>query len=292
MKRQLSCLPDAFPGKVGGIHPLNAMPIHISQNGTKIGPFDREEVLRRLVSGELKGSDLGWQEGMADWEPLSKLIPPPVAASTPPPVFAGSAPAMATTVTGTSGLAIGSLVCGILAFVSAGLTGLPAVIMGHMSLSRIKSSAGALGGKGMAIAGLIMGYFGFCLIGIAILASLAVPAYNSVQRQGNQMKLVVNAKQILLATKMYASDHNGSLPPDIETLFTEGLINDRRILDFPGNTNTEGQGWDYRGAGLTDTASGRTLILVTKKAVGGKDFIVARSDGSAEVVPASALESP
>jgi hypothetical protein len=63
-------------------------------------------------------------------------------------------------------------------------------------------------------------------------------------------------------------------------------------LDFPGNTNTEGQGWDYRGAGLTDTASGRTLILVTKKTVGGKDFIVARSDGSAEVVPASALESP
>ena len=63
------------------------MSFHISQNGTKIGPFDREEVLSRLVSGELKGSDLGWQEGMADWEPLSKLIPPPAAAvpRRPPP---------------------------------------------------------------------------------------------------------------------------------------------------------------------------------------------------------------
>ena len=272
--------------------PLDAMPIHISQNGTKIGPFDREEILRRLVSGELKGSDLGWQEGMADWVLLSQLIPPPVPASTPPPVFASTAPTMATTVTGTSGLAIGSLVCGILAFVSAGLTGLPAVIMGHMSLSRIKSSAGALGGKGMAIAGLIMGYFGFCLIGIAMLAALAIPAFNSVQRQGNQMKLVVNAKQILLATKQYAASHNGNLPPDIETLYSEGILDDRRLLEFPGTTNTPGQGWDYRGAGLTDTASGRTLIIVTKKTVGGKDYIVARSDGSAEVVPASALESP
>lgn len=268
------------------------MPIHISQNGTKIGPFDREEILRRLVSGELKGNDLGWQEGMADWVPLSQLIPPPAPASTPPPVFANTAPAMATTVTGTSCLAIGSLVCGILAFVSAGLTGLPAVIMGHMSLSRIKSSAGALGGKGMAITGLIMGYFGFCLIGIAIFAALAVPAFNSVQRQGNQMKVVLNAKQILLATKQYAADHNGNLPPDIETLYSEGILDDRRLLEFPGTTNTPGQGWDYRGAGLTDNASASTIILVTKKTVGGKDYIVARSDGSAEVVPASALESP
>lgn len=268
------------------------MQFHISQNGEKIGPIDRDEVLRRLVSGELKGSDLGWYEGLTEWEPLSKLIPPPAPASTPPPVFANAAPAMATTPSGTSGLAIGSLVCGILALFSAGLTGLPAVIMGHLSLSRIKSSAGALGGKGMAIAGLILGYFGFFIVGFAILAALAVPAFNSVQRQGNQMKLVSNAKQMLLATKMYASEHNGSLPPDIETLFTEGLLNDRRLLEFPGTTNTPGQGWDYRGAGLTDNASASTIILVTKQPVGRKEFIVARSDGSAEVVPASALTSP
>lgn len=268
------------------------MSYHISQNGEKSGPFDREEVLRRLVSGELKGSDLGWQEGIADWEPLSKLIPPPVAAATPPPVFASSAPTFASSPASTSGLAIGSLVCGILGFFTLGLAGIIAVILGHMSLSRIKSSAGALGGKGMAIAGLIMGYFGFCLIGIAILASLAVPAFNSVQRQGNQMKVVLNAKQILLATKQYAADHNGSLPPDIETLYSEGVLDDRRLLEFPGATGTPGQGWDYRGAGLMDSADGRTIILITKKPAGGKDYIVARNDGTAEVVPASSLQSP
>ena len=269
------------------------MSYHISQNGEKSGPFDREEVLRRLVSGELKGSDLGWQEGMAEWEPLSKLIPPPAAASTPPPVFVSSAPvAAAGAPTGTSGLAIGSLVCGILGFFTLGLAGIIAVVLGHMSLSRIKCSAGALGGKGMAIAGLIMGYFGFCLIGLAILASLAVPAFNSVQRQGNQMKVVVNAKQILLATKQYSSEHNGNLPPDIETLYREGILDDRRLLEFPGATDTPGQGWEYRGAGLTDNADGRTIILITKKPAGGKDYIVARNDGTAEVVPASSLQSP
>lgn len=268
------------------------MQYHISQNGERTGPFDRDEVHRRLVVGELKGSDLGWHEGMTEWEPLSKLIPPPVPASTPPPVFAGSAPAMAHAPTGTSGLAIGSLVCGILGFFTLGLTGIAAVIMGHISLSRIKGSAGALGGKGMAIAGLIMGYFGFFLIGIAMLAALAVPAYNSVQMKGNQMKLVSNARQIVLATKMYASQHNSNLPPDIETLFTEGLLDDRRVLDFPGTTNTPGQGWDYRGAGLNDADPGSKIILVTKKTVGRKEFVVARNDGSAELVPASALQSP
>lgn len=268
------------------------MSYHISQNGTTSGPFDRNEVYRRLVSGELKGSDLGWQEGMADWMPLSTILPPPAAAPTPAPVFGGTAPALPNASSGTSGLAIGSLVCGILCFLTLGLTGLAAIIMGHMSLSRIRRSAGTLGGQGMAIAGLIMGYAGFCLFGVAILASLALPALNSVQLQASQMKIVSNAKQIVIAAKQYAASHDGHLPPDIETLYSEKFMSDRRILEFPGVTNTPGQGWDYRGAGLTDTSEGQKIILLTKKTVGSRDFIVARNDGSVEIVPASAFSPP
>jgi Domain of unknown function (DUF4190)/GYF domain 2 len=271
---------------------LTTMQYHITQNGEKSGPLEREEVLRRLVSGELKGSDLGWHEGMADWEPLAKLIPPPAPSAVPPPVFVSSAPALAARPTGTSGLAIGSLVCGILAVFSAGLTGLPAVIMGHMSLSRIKSSAGALGGKGMAIAGLVMGYFGFLLITIAILAALAIPAFNSVQNQALEIKVLNNAKQIVQGIQLYTNEHSGKLPPDLETLFTEGLLDDRRLLDFPGRTNVPGQGWDYRGAGLADTDPGSQIILVTRMPVRDNRFIIARNNGTAESVPASALQSP
>ena len=112
------------------------MQYHVAKNGEKSGPFDKEEVYRRLVAGELSGSDLGWHEGMAEWEPLSKLIPPP----TPQvqSVFAapggGVLPTPVSTPQGTSGLAIASLVCGILAFLTLGLTGLPAVITGHLAL--------------------------------------------------------------------------------------------------------------------------------------------------------------
>ncbi|MFN0074997.1 MAG: DUF4339 domain-containing protein [Prosthecobacter sp.] len=93
------------------------MQFHVAQNGEKTGPFDRDEVYRRLVVGELKPTDLGWHEGLAEWEPLSKLVPPqapPLTASTP--VFAPAALPLhpsAAEAPGTSGLAIGSLVCGM-----------------------------------------------------------------------------------------------------------------------------------------------------------------------------------
>ncbi len=64
----------------------------------------------------------------------------------------------------TSALAIWSLVTGILGFCCIGPFGiLPAIICGHMALSRMKQSGGQLGGGGMAIAGLVLGYLGLAL---------------------------------------------------------------------------------------------------------------------------------
>ncbi len=264
------------------------MQFHIAQNGEKTGPFDRDEVYRRLVAGEFKPTDLGWCEGMAEWEPLSKLIPP----QTPPvptasaPVFgpaAGQTSQPVVTAQNTSGMAIASMVCGILGFVTLGLTGLPAVILGHLSLSRINKSAGSLGGKGMAVAGLITGYIGFGIIFIAILASLAVPAFSAVQMQGSQMKAVNNAKQIVLGMKQYAADHDGKYPATLDVLFDEKILEDRRLLEFPSHLNVPGQGWEYLGAGHTDSDAGNLVILTSRKADRTKKKIVAHNDGSVSV---------
>lgn len=268
------------------------MQYHVAQNGEKSGPFEKEEVYRRLVAGELKPTDLGWHEGLAEWEPLSKLIPPPQ----PPPLSATSAvfatpsgyPAAAAP-QGTSGLAIASLICGILVFLTLGLAGIPAVIMGHLGLSKIKKSGGALKGRGMAIAGLIMGYLGFGLTFIAVLASLAVPAFTMVQHQGNQMKVMNNAKQLVLGMKQYAVDHNGTYPPTLDTLFEERILTDRKLLEFPGSMNVPGQGWDYRGTEFTDASEGRAVILLTKKADRTKKKIIARNDGSVAVLRESEI---
>jgi prepilin-type N-terminal cleavage/methylation domain-containing protein len=47
---------------------------------------------------------------------------------------------------------------------------------------------------------------------IAILASIAVPVFTSVQVKGAQTKALSNGKQIALALRLYASDNNGNYP--------------------------------------------------------------------------------
>jgi hypothetical protein len=81
----------------------------------------------------------------------------------------------------TSGLAIASMVCGILSlffcFCGGMLLGIPAVICGHMALKQTGSESPGMpprmGGRGMAIAGLIMGYIGILLIILGIIGSAA-----------------------------------------------------------------------------------------------------------------------
>ena len=70
----------------------------------------------------------------------------------------------------TSVLAIWSLVLGILGLALLGpITGIPAVICGHMARSRIRKSNGELTGSGMALAGLITGYIGIAWVGVVVL---------------------------------------------------------------------------------------------------------------------------
>jgi prepilin-type N-terminal cleavage/methylation domain-containing protein len=58
---------------------------------------------------------------------------------------------------------------------------------------------------------------------IAILASLAVPAYNGIQRMGNQTKGVNNAKQIILALKQFSKDNNSQYPDSVTNTMTGGI---------------------------------------------------------------------
>lgn len=86
--------------------------------------------------------------------PPPEYAPPPQYAPYPQYAPAGMAPALRT-----NGLAIASLVCGILGLCT-GIVSIVAVIFGHISLGQIKRSGNMEQGRGMAIAGLILGYIG------------------------------------------------------------------------------------------------------------------------------------
>ena len=51
------------------------MQIHIAKDGIQSGPFSPEQIEAKLLAGEFNGRELAWQEGMADWQPLSTLVP-------------------------------------------------------------------------------------------------------------------------------------------------------------------------------------------------------------------------
>jgi Domain of unknown function (DUF4190) len=72
-----------------------------------------------------------------------------------------------------SGKAIGSLICGLLAFIFP--AAVAAIILGHISRSEIRNSGGQLTGSGMALAGLIFGYIGASFIPFMIIAAIAIP---------------------------------------------------------------------------------------------------------------------
>ena len=74
----------------------------------------------------------------------------------------------------TNGLAIASMICGILSLVffcfCGGLfLGIPAVICGHLSLNQLNAPGNSQQGRGMAIAGLICGYLGIAFLIIMML---------------------------------------------------------------------------------------------------------------------------
>jgi hypothetical protein len=89
---------------------------------------------------------------------------------TPPPPPSAPSPTPST-----APIAIWSLVLAVLSFTCGWLfTAIPAVICGHVARSKIRKSGGALGGMGIATAGLIVGYIAIAVgvMGIPLLVSM------------------------------------------------------------------------------------------------------------------------
>ena len=176
----------------------------------QLGPVSEQDLRAKITSGEIDPDALVWKEGMDDWlqvrqvpEMLSAAtgdIGSSVARPASGPASSGGAsasrylnnPASVTLGGGstgnttygptqkTSGLAIAALCLGIGGLMLCQILSFGGVICGHMALRQIKESNFEVGGKGMALAGLITGYLGIVLlIGIIIFygVMLSIPEF-------------------------------------------------------------------------------------------------------------------
>ena len=110
-----------------------------------------------------------------------------MADKTPPP----PRPTVPQTVPRTPPVAIWSLILAVLSFTCGWLfTAIPAVICGHIARSKIRKSGGTVGGKGIATAGLILGYIALVIgaMGIPLLVSMIQSDRERLQRLSTERK--------------------------------------------------------------------------------------------------------
>jgi type II secretory pathway pseudopilin PulG len=143
------------------------------------------------------------QENLAEAAVCSNCGQPLMVPGAPPPVAVPAAAARAEQVR-TDGKATASLVLGVLSLVCGLLAGIPAVILGHISLSNIRKSGGRLKGEGMAMTGLITGYISIVAIPfILIIAAIAIPNLLRSRIAANESSAVGSIRTINVAEVTY-----------------------------------------------------------------------------------------
>lgn len=166
----------------------------------------------------------------------------------------------------TPGIAIASLVCGILSWVCVGLlAAIPAVITGHMALGRIKRSAGTLAGRGMAIAGLLLGYTSIVamIVLLVLFFTLVLPA---IKKATSEYECTAHLHQIGSACNAYAAEHDGRYPERLSELYPRYLP-DLNVFVCPKTGDKIASAdeidaktsYEYRGAGLREWGPGDVL---------------------------------
>lgn len=144
--------------------------------------------------------------------------------------------------TPTSGLAITSLIAGIVSFLLPILSSLIAIVCGHMAHSSIKKSNGSIQGKGMALAGVICGYltlvFGLLTVAIVLFFVKEVKQ----DRKNHQTAVIedtAHAFQIHGLLLKYEKDH-GKFPATLQELEDKGYCASIKALQ-----THRGEHWTY-----------------------------------------------
>jgi hypothetical protein len=148
----------------------------IGSNQLEYGPLTAEQLRQYIVEGRADANTQTKYEGTENWKPLSSFPEFASALNIAPPGYVHPS---ATTITTTSpknnGMAITSLVFGLLSFFLGWLCclgplfSLLGVIFGFVGISQINKNPNVQTGKGMAISGIILSVIGLVVSVIIIL---------------------------------------------------------------------------------------------------------------------------
>ena len=142
-----------------------------------------------------------------------------------PAISGAAAPVAAAGPAKTSTTAVMSLVFGLCIF--AFPLSIVAIILGHLSLSEIRKSAGRLTGEGLATAGLVLGYIGVAAIPvILIIAAIAIPNLLRARLAANEAAATASVRTINTAEMAYAESH-----PETGYACSLSALSDAQLID-------------------------------------------------------------
>ena len=152
-----------------------------AKDGNREGPVSLEDLRGLIRQGSLPLTTVVWSKGMREWRAANEVpevisavsehyVAQPVGGG---PVVGGPPP--------TNGLAIASLVLGLVGLVAVPLlASIAAVVCGHLARSHIREAKGRLGGDGMALTGLITGYVGV-IVPLTVLALILAAIFGGLR---------------------------------------------------------------------------------------------------------------
>jgi len=111
----------------------------------------------------------------------------------------------------TSGLAIASLILGILSFCTFFTTGIVAIVLGIISLVKINKSGGRLKGTGFAIAGIAVPAVSAVFI-LPLMLGIMIPALVRTQQIAYRMMCGMNLSELGKYMLLYAGDYDEQYP--------------------------------------------------------------------------------
>jgi hypothetical protein len=278
-------------------------------DGKEYGPVTAEALRQWVNEGRASGQTQVCAEGTTKWEPLAALpefaplfmAPPFGKTSAEGGMPIGPAP--------NSGMAITSLVLGI-SGVFCGITAIPGLILGIVSMKQIKASRGRIGGQGLALAGTIVSgaVLALMLLLIPIYAALLLPALANARSKAQTINCLNNLKQLGLAVRIYSGDNNDTYPT--ATNWCDAILTEAgtpRIYQCPGDTAQLRSSYAFNAAlsGMAEADIPPDTVLIFEcdsgwNVSGGKElmikssrhnkmYVVALADGSVQQIPEARL---
>jgi Domain of unknown function (DUF4190)/GYF domain 2 len=195
----------------------------VGADGREYGPVDVEQIRKWITEGRVNAQtqvrrvDEEGRKSLTQFPELAALLQqparniPPLPA-TPPPATMPSRIRVSRQV---QDLAVISLILGILSLVCLLLTAIPAVICGHIARRRAKADPERVGGAGLALAGMVIGYLGIVLS--LVLPFVVLPGISKSRRTTAADTCTENLEVIGLAFRQWALDNSNQFPWAVST---------------------------------------------------------------------------